>query len=91
MVTKALTHLMAVPPGRYGRDIDSSRAERAAADLLQSLGVHLADESLADTPRRMVAMYSELLSPRPFAPTTFPNDAGHDEQEFLSLTGGNRG
>ena len=71
---------MAVAPARrHGRDIDTTRAERAATELLESLGVELTDESLADTPRRMVAMYAELLSPRPFAPTTFPNDGGYDE------------
>ena len=75
-----MTHLKAVPPARLdGREIDRVRAERAAADLLESLGVDLDDESLADTPRRMAAMYAELLSPAPFEATTFPNDGGYDE------------
>src|SRR4051794_36982005 len=55
------------------------RARRAAADLLDALGVDLADESLCDTPRRMAAMYAELLTPAPFSATTFPNDGGYDE------------
>ena len=54
-------------------------AERAARDLLEALGVDLAGESLRDTPRRMARMYAELLTPAPFAPTTFPNDGGYDE------------
>ena len=79
-MTKALTHLTALSPARrHGRQIDPARAERAAADLLESLGVDLADESLRDTPRRMAAMYAELLSPAAFEATTFPNDGGYDE------------
>ena len=54
-------------------------AEAAAADFLQALGVDLDDESLQDTPRRMAALYEELLSPVPFNPTTFPNNGGYDE------------
>jgi GTP cyclohydrolase I len=54
-------------------------AEQAAADLLTALGVDLDDESLRETPRRMVAMYEELLNPEPFKATTFPNDGGYDE------------
>ena len=79
-MSKALTHLTAVPPARRdGRPLDPARAERAARELLESLGFDLADESLRDTPRRMAAMYAELLSPAPFTPTTFPNDGGYDE------------
>src|SRR3982750_4887806 len=54
-------------------------AERAAADFLTALGVDLDDESRRDTPRRMAAMYAELLTPAPFTATTFPNDGGYDE------------
>ena len=53
--------------------------ERAAADLLAALGLDLTDESLAGTPRRLAALYSELLTPTPFDPTTFANDGGYDE------------
>ena len=62
-----------------GRRIDRRAAERAAADLLIALGADLAGESLRDTPRRMAAAYAELLTPEPFASTTFPNDKGYDE------------
>ena len=54
-------------------------AERAAADFLTALGVDLDDESRRDTPRRMAAMYAELLTPADFHATTFPNDGGYDE------------
>jgi GTP cyclohydrolase IA len=58
---------------------DRLRAERAAAELLDALGIDLDSESLRDTPRRMAAMYDELLTPAEFAPTTFPNDGDYDE------------
>jgi GTP cyclohydrolase I len=54
-------------------------AERAAADFLEALGVDLDDESRRDTPARIARMYDELLTPKPFDATTFPNDAGYDE------------
>jgi GTP cyclohydrolase I len=41
--------------------------------------VDLNDESLRDTPRRVAAAFSELLTPLPFEPTTFPNAEGYDE------------
>lgn len=59
--------------------LDRGRAEAAAADLLEALGVDLSKEDVSETPRRVVRMYEELLTPRPFNPTTFPNDAGYDE------------
>ena len=65
--------------GQNGYRIDLAAAEQAAADLLRALGADLEDEGLRETPRRMAAAYSELLTPRPFSPTTFPNDEGYDE------------
>jgi len=59
------------------RDLDA--AERASADLLRALGVSLDDENLRDTPRRMAHAYAELLTPRSFQVTTFPNQEGYDE------------
>jgi GTP cyclohydrolase I len=61
------------------RTIDGARAERAARELLVALGADLTDESLRKTPRRLAAAYTELLTPQPFEPTTFPNDEGYDE------------
>lgn len=66
-------------PEEQPRAIDRNAAERAAASLLAALGADLQDEQLRDTPRRMVDAYSELLTPEPFRPTTFPNDQGYDE------------
>jgi len=58
---------------------DLAAAEQAAADFLRALGVGLDSESLRETPRRMAQAYAELLTPREFAVTTFPNDEGYDE------------
>jgi GTP cyclohydrolase I len=58
---------------------DVVAAESAARDFLRALGVTLDRDGLADTPRRMARAYAELLSPRPFTFTTFPNDAGYEE------------
>jgi GTP cyclohydrolase I len=50
-------------------------AERAAATFLAALGV----TAPADTPGRMARAYAELLRPRSFDLTTFPNDEDYDE------------
>lgn len=60
------------------RRVDREAAERAAAALLAALGADLDREGLAETPRRMTDAYVELLTPRPFRATTFPNE-GYDE------------
>ncbi len=62
-----------------GSQVDRTRVERAATDLLRALGRDPASPHLADTPRRVAAAYAELLSPRAFDLTTFPNDEGYDE------------
>jgi GTP cyclohydrolase IA len=59
--------------------IDLQAAERAARDLLRALGMDLDEASVADTPRRMARAYAELLTPREFNLTTFPNDERYDE------------
>jgi GTP cyclohydrolase I len=59
--------------------VDLARAGRAVADLLAALGQDPTSEQLVDTPRRVAASYAELLTPAPFAPTTFPNDESYDE------------
>lgn len=64
---------------RGGAEIDLPRAERAVADLLDALGQDTTDEHMLDTPRRVAAAYAELLTPRSFNLTTFPNDEGYDE------------
>src|SRR5687768_4078359 len=59
--------------------IDLCAAERAVADLLVALGQDPHDEHTRDTPRRVAAAYAEMLTPRSFSPTTFPNDERYDE------------
>lgn len=59
--------------------IDTARAERAVADLLDALGTDRTDEGLIDTPRRVAMAFQEMLTPRAFTPTTFANDEGYDE------------
>ncbi|WP_330472921.1 GTP cyclohydrolase I FolE [Terrabacter sp. C0L_2] len=58
---------------------DLERAAVGARLLLEALGVDLDNESLARTPERMAGSLAELMSPRPFHLTTFPNDGGYDE------------
>jgi GTP cyclohydrolase I len=69
-----------VPAATQGtRQIDRPAAEQAITELLLALGADLRDENLRETPRRMAEAYTELLTPRPFRPTTFPNEEGYDE------------
>jgi GTP cyclohydrolase I len=62
---------------RRGTDLDA--AARAVTDLLAALGHDPTTEHLAETPQRVARALAELLTPRPFDPTTFPNDEGYDE------------
>jgi len=64
---------------RDGAPVDLDRAERAVADLLHALGQEPDDIHLTGTPRRVASTYAELLRPRSFEFTTFPNDEGYDE------------
>ncbi len=59
--------------------IDLAAAQQAVADLLVALGQDADDEHLRETPRRVAAAYAELLTPRAFNLTTFPNDEEYDE------------
>jgi GTP cyclohydrolase I len=59
--------------------IDLDAAEQAVADLLVALGQDATAEHLAATPQRVARSFAELLTPRPFDLTTFPNDEGYDE------------
>ena len=66
---------------RLDHQID--RATDAAADMLRALGLPIDDEDMAETPRRLVQAYAELLSPEPFEMTTFPNSEGYDEMVLV--------
>lgn len=56
--------------------VDLDAAETAARDFLRHLGVSLDPEAAEQTPGRMARAYAELLTPRPFNLTTFPNEQG---------------
>ncbi|HEX7166592.1 MAG TPA: GTP cyclohydrolase I FolE [Acidimicrobiales bacterium] len=64
---------------RGGGAIDLDAAERAVADLLLALGQDPGDEHTRETPRRVATAFAELMTPRSFNLTTFPNDEGYDE------------
>jgi len=59
--------------------IDHHAARAAVRDLLAALGQDTDHPELAETPRRVVAAFEELLAPAPFRLTTFANDEGYDE------------
>ncbi len=59
--------------------IDLPAAERAVRDLLLALGRDPFSPHLADTPRRVATSFEEMLTPRAFDLTTFPNDEHYDE------------
>jgi GTP cyclohydrolase I len=59
--------------------IDLPAAEQAVHDLLVALGRDPSSPHLADTPRRVALSFEEMLTPREFDLTTFPNDEGYDE------------
>jgi GTP cyclohydrolase I len=67
-------HVVHSAPG-----FDLRAAEEAVGDLLRALGQDPASDHLVDTPRRVAAAYAEMLTPREFSLTTFPNDEGYDE------------
>ena len=84
-VAEATTDLTGSLPDRplrlVGADapVDRARVEEAVRELLAALGRDTTDEHLRDTPRRVADAYAELLTPRTFSLTTFPNDEGYDE------------
>jgi len=77
-----VTPLHVVPPLE---EIDLAGAERAAADFLTALGVATDTPATTDTPARMARAYAEMLSPRSFDLTTFPNDEGPYDEGYDEL------
>src|SRR5664280_3371498 len=71
------SHRLRVVHGR--QDVDLPAAERAVRDLLLALGRDPSSPHLADTPRRVAESFTEMLTPREFDLTTFPNDEHYDE------------
>ena len=70
-------------PTASGR-VDLVAAERAAADLMRALGMDTNDPDLARTPERVAHAYADLLTPREFTMTTFPNREAYDELVVVS-------
>ena len=60
-------------------EVNLPAAESAVRDLLLALGRDPSSPHLADTPRRVAKSYTEMLTPREFDLTTFPNDEQYDE------------
>lgn len=61
------------------QEVNVPAAEKAVRDLLLALGRDPASSHLADTPRRVAESFTEMLTPREFDLTTFPNDEHYDE------------
>ena len=72
-------HRAGAPAHDAPAEINLRRAERAVDELLAALGRDSAEPGLRETPRRVAAAFAELLSPEPFALTSFPNEAHYDE------------
>ena len=74
--------LRVVPPLE---EIDLAGTERAAGDFLSALGITTDTAATTDTPARMARAYAEILSPRSFDLTTFPNDEGPNDEGYDEL------
>ncbi|GIJ29994.1 GTP cyclohydrolase 1 [Micromonospora qiuiae] len=59
--------------------LNRKQAEQAVRQLLQALGVPADTEVGRNTPRRMTDALAQLLTPRSWTFTTFPNDEGHHD------------
>jgi GTP cyclohydrolase I len=76
-VTAGASGLVRLPVARRTTPRDLDAADAAATALLAALGVDLSGDSLRDTPGRMARALDEMLTPRDFDLTTFPNDDGY--------------
>lgn len=76
----SLRRLHAVAPDEpVDVGIDRAGAVAAVEALLAALGRDPESTHLAETPRRVADALIELLTPHPFAATTFANDEHYDE------------
>lgn len=71
------------------RVVDASRfdfdaAEKAAYDLLRAIGADVTAPDLLDTPRRVAASFSELVTPTHVSATQFPNQGRYEELVLVS-------
>jgi GTP cyclohydrolase I len=60
-------------------DVDLEAARDAAEAMLTALGLPVSGPDMAETPRRLVDAYAELLRVPDFDLTTFDNGSGYDE------------
>lgn len=65
-------------PRRAG-GMDLAAAERAAGEFLRALGMDLDAVHLQRTPARMAQAWAQMLTPRDFTFTTFPNEEHYDQ------------
>lgn len=82
MTTLASSDRFPHPPLRVvapSAKVDLIRAERAAGEFLEALGLDTDTDGLRATPGRMARAYAELFQPSAFSLTTFDNDEGYDE------------
>ena len=59
--------------------VDVEAAAAAVTDLMRALGMDVEEPSLRRTPSRVANAYAEMLAPREFGLTTFPNEENYDE------------
>jgi GTP cyclohydrolase I len=59
--------------------VDLAAARVAAEAMLTALGLPVSGPDMAETPRRLVDVYAELLAVPDFDLTTFDNASGYDE------------
>lgn len=67
------------PAESTGNLIDTEAARAAITDFLRALGRDPSDPHLADTPRRVVKAFEEMLTPARTGWTTFPNTEGYTD------------
>lgn len=80
-----ITHSHDDPKGEHTHPMDREgpggpgpSSEELFRRFLASLGVDVEKDDLKDTPKRVVKMYREMLTPPPFEPTSFKNDGEYD-------------
>jgi len=82
VTAQAVPARFTVPRLRVADDppaVDHRAATKAAEEFLTALGISTDTEAMSETPARMARAYGEMLTPRPFDFTTFPNDEAYDE------------
>jgi GTP cyclohydrolase IA len=83
--TTELVRPFEVPPPHRLRvthpvpEVDLDAARDAARVMLEALGLPVSGPDMAETPRRLVDAYAELLAVPDFDLTTFDNGSGYDE------------